>query len=289
MIRHETGHSVDHAIGWYQNRHYREPACGGWQLPVELNMVQEILNTVGINGGVLVNLNAAYAPHTAGVGYNSMINAVTNRTKQNLTPAYRAAALATFETTNPGGTRLVDFAEDAIRVGLSRPWESGGAKNVGGRAYQRDTQHDDWVSYIHAKYALRNSNYQFQNPGEWFAESYQAFFKGGVATLGSNLNDPMARAWFLLNLVPPPAGGGALINMLGDLQHIAGAGPAIVAPGAGTAVVPTGLQNFLTTTSNIAVNAVKIPFDIAMGAALLPVKLAKKVPPVNWALKWLGY
>ena len=290
IIRHETGHSVDDAIGWYANNHYQDPACGGWDVVNgmnEANMVLEILNAVGINGGALANLNLAFNPHT-GAGYTSMLNAVQNRRKQELSPGYRAAAIATFEGTNPGGTRLVDFAENVIRIGLSRPWENGGATNVGGRAYHRDTQHNNWVSYIHAKYAVRNSNYQFQNPGEWFAESYQAYFRGQPVTWGQNLRDPVARAWFTNNLVPPPAGGGVLING-GDLINIAGPAAPVVAPGAGTAAIPTRLENFLSTTAEIGINAVKIPFDVAVGTALLPIKVAKKIPPVNWALKWLGF
>lgn len=286
IIRHETGHSVDRAIGWCANNHFQNPACGGWEMPVVANMVTEILNTVGINGGVLANLNTAYNPHTLGAGYDSMLNAARNRRKQDLNPPYRKVALGVFEGTNPGGTRLVTFAENVIEVGLSRPWESGGAVNVGGRAYHRDTQHDDWVSYIHNKYALRNSNYQFQNPGEWFAESYQAYFKGQPANWGQNLNDPIARAWFTNNLVPPPVGSGLLINAVGDLVNIAGLAPAVVTPGPGTAAIPGRVREFLTATSNIVVNIVKIPFDLVMGTVLLP---AKQIPGVNWALRLLGF
>lgn len=288
IIRHETGHSVDDAIGWYANNHFQNPACGGWEIPVEANMVLEILNTVGINDGALANLNAAYNPSTKG-GYNSMLNAVQSRRIQDLNPPYRGEALNVFEGTNPGGARLVAFAENVIEVGLSRPWESGGAVNVGGRAYHRDTQNNEWVSYIHHKYALRNSNYQFQNPAEWFAESYQAYFKGYPANLGQNLNDPIARGWFTDNLVPPPAGGGLLIDNQGDLVRIIDSAPDVAAPGAGTAVIPGRVKEFLTAISNIGVNIVKIPFDIAMGTALLPVKILKQIPPVNWALRWLGF
>lgn len=295
IIRHETGHSVDDAIGWYANQHYRNPATGGWRMFIgagpEAAMVNEILNTTGLTG-MMGNLNAAYAaqPLNAGAGYNSMLNAVNTRRKQELNPVYRNAALTTFEGTNPGGRRLVDYAENVIQIGLSRPWENGSAINVGGRAYQRDTQHDDWESYIYAKYAHRNSNYQFQNPGEWFAESYQAFFKGQPPTWGQKLNDPIARAWFNANLVPVAlGGGGALINALGNLTPIAAAAPAIAAPGAGTAAIPTSVQKFVSLTSHVAVTTVKIPFDLAMGAAAIPVQIAKKVPPVNWALRWLGF
>lgn len=199
-------------------------------------------------------------------------------------------ALNIFEGTNPGGTRLVDFAENAIRIGLSRPWESGGAPDVGGRSYHRDTQHDTWVSYIHAKYDVRNSNYQFQNPGEWFAESYQAYFRGDPATWGTRLRDPAARVWFNNNLVPPAfGGGGVLINALGNLSAIGGPAPAIAAPLAGAAVVPGPVGSFVKLAADIAIKAVKIPFDVAVSVGMVPIKIAKAIPPVNWALRWLGF
>lgn len=41
---------------------------------LEIAMVNQILNAVGINGGVLAALNAAFNPHTGMMGYRSMIN-----------------------------------------------------------------------------------------------------------------------------------------------------------------------------------------------------------------------
>jgi hypothetical protein len=292
IIRHETGHSVDDAIGWYANNHYQNVACGGWQVFTAVNeqaIATEVLNSVGINGGILHNLDLAFDPFTH-AGYNSMQDAIGSRVKQDLNPANRAVALNIFEGTNPGGTRLVDFAENAIRIGLSRPWESGGAPDVGGRSYHRDTQHDTWVSYIHAKYDVRNSNYQFQNPGEWFAESYQAYFRGDPATWGTRLRDPAARVWFNNNLVPPAfGGGGVLINALGNLSAIGGPAPAIAAPLAGAAVVPGPVGSFVKLAADIAIKAVKIPFDVAVSVGMVPIKIAKAIPPVNWALRWLGF
>ena len=290
LLRHETGHSVDEAIGWSNNNHFQNPACGGWQIFAagggEAAMVTEILNTCGINGGVLANLNAAFP----GGNYGSMLNAVQHRRKQELEPAHRQASLVTFEGTNPGGRRLVDFAENVIHAGLSRPWEAGGAPAVGTRSYHRDTQHNQWVSYIHARYAQRNSNYQFQNPGEWFAEAYQSYFRGTPATWGQRLRDPIARAWFLANLVPVGnGGGGALINGVGDLTPVAGAAPAVVAPGAGTAAVPGAIASFAKSVAKLAVNVVKVPVDTAISAAMVPIKLTKHLPPVNWVLRRLGF
>ena len=41
--------------------------------------------------------------------------------------------------------------------------------------------------------------------------------------------------------------------------------------------------------ADIAIKAVKIPFDVAVNVGMVPIKIAKAIPPVNWALRWLGF
>jgi hypothetical protein len=269
MLRHETGHSVDDAIDWSENRHYREAGCGAWEVfggagnPTEAQMVNTILNAVGINGPVLANLNAAFQPST-GAGYNSIINAVTNRNTNHLNPAYRQTALNIFETTNPGGTRLVDYAEKVIRVGLSSPYEKGGGIRLNNRTYHRDPQHDDWISYNSASYDLRDSNYQFQNPSEWFAETYARYFIPPAAQWGNNVRNPLSQAWFLANLDPVNNPAPALIaggNLVPTPPTLLGVAPQ--AP----AVVPTRTDDALDTLKNVSATIVKLPLDLVTRAA----------------------
>lgn len=292
IVRHETGHAVDQAIGWSANRHYRLAPCGGWEKyltpPNRLLMTTQILNAVGINDGVLANLNLAFNPHTGGNGYRSLLNAVNTRDASHLKPAFRAAALAVFEGTNPGGTNLVNFAEEAIRVGLTRPWEKGGGVDIGGRTYQLDNQQSEWVSYISNKYALRNSNYQYSNPDEWFAEVYHHYFRPPQATWGQRVRDPAARAWFNAHL-DPNGGGAVLINALGNLTPLGPAPPMQPAPAAGSAVPPSRIRKIAKQIKDLTVNIAKIPISAVLGTITPVVSIMKKIPPVNWALRWLGF
>jgi len=206
----------------------------------------------------MVNLNNAFNPHTAN-GYTSLHNAVLNQNAALLTPPHRNAALTTFETNVPGGTRMVDYAESAIRRGLASPYENGGGVRLSNRAYHFDPQQGNWVSYQSNKYDLRDSNYQFQSPGEWFAETYSHYFRPPAAQWGQDVNDPAARGWFLANLdpvnnvAPNLIAGGDLVPMPAGILGI----PA--APVQNAAPPPGKLQEALSTLGSIAVTVATLP------------------------------
>jgi hypothetical protein len=209
MLRHETGHAVDESIGWFAGKHYRDPACGAWDQHNTGIIEPTIISAVGLRDA-LENLNATFEPHTQ-AGYNSIGKALDTNNSEALNPSYRKSALKAFERTNPGDVRKVDLAEKAIRDGLNKPNEKGGGVDLANRTYQLDHANKQWVSYQSDKYALRNSNYQYQSPQEWFAETYSFYFTSSPDKWGEQVKDPAAREWFRSNL-DPVNGDGNLIK-----------------------------------------------------------------------------
>jgi Domain of unknown function (DUF4157) len=271
MLRHETGHAVDRSIGWFDGSHYREPACGAWELHSDPIVRLRILRAVGLEGALANNLNDAFRPYTQ-AGYESISRAIQDRDKEQLNPSYRKSALKAFEQTNPGGSRLVDRAEKVIRVGLSRPYETGGGVNLNNRTYQLDYQGNTWVSYQSDKYALRNSNYQYQSPHEWFAETYAHYFTHPADKWGEKLKDPAARQWFRSNL-DPVNGTGDLItggNLVALPPHLLGS----VQQGA----APPPTREAMDTLKDISISVGKAPLSLgtrAIGAVAGTVELSK--------------
>ncbi|HEX3763613.1 MAG TPA: hypothetical protein VHW23_33180 [Kofleriaceae bacterium] len=278
MLRHEVGHSVDAAIGWQANHHYRDAAVGAWDVHHDLAaMVDTILREVGL--GDLTALNNAFRPHNGGRNYDLMLAAARDEDAALLRPAYRAAALSALETTVPGGTRMLEYAESAIRRGLQVPYENGGGVRLNNRTYHLDPQQGEWVSYQSNKYDLRDSNYQFQSPGEWFAETYSRYFKPPADQWGQKVKDPAARNWFLANLDPVNNAGGATLINGGNLvalpQGIAGA-PA--PPTQNPAPPPGRAQSALDTLASVAITVGTLPFSAVTrtaGAAIGTAQISK--------------
>lgn len=280
MLRHEVGHSVDEAIGWYANAHYRNAACGAWDIHTAnlAGMVDAILTAVGVGGANRTHLDNAFNPHT-GNGYDRMLQTAQNHNPADLAPGYRAAALAAFEANVPGGTRMVDHAESVIRRGLASPYENGGGVRLNNRTYHLDPQHGDWVSYQSNKYDRRDSNYQFQSPSEWFAETYSRYFKPPAAQWGQKVNDPAARAWFLANLDPVNNPGATLVNGLGNLVPMpAGIMGMPAAPVQNPAPPPGRAQNVRDTLASIRIKVATLPVSAVTrtaGAAIGTAQLGK--------------
>ncbi len=303
MLKHETGHSVDAAIGWEANRHYRLPATGGWLIhdgtdTTLANMRNTMLNALGTN---IAALNNAYNNNTA---FGDYVNAILNPALTTFNPAGfdvagRDAAMNAYEAAVPGGRDQIIHLEKVLKSGMDSPWQKGGKGGIpfGNRTYQVEYQHSRWVSYDSAKYQDRNSNYQYSGPDEWFAETYAHYFNHSSWKLwrtassqwGEKLNDAVARQWFRVNLDPvnAPAPGPQLI--LGQaLQAIPGPAPAI--PGQNPVVAPTLMQrigeklaNFFVTVKNVGVHGL---LDILTTAFAIPIGLVKYLVYVPLKLLW---
>ncbi|MBW4668245.1 MAG: DUF4157 domain-containing protein [Cyanomargarita calcarea GSE-NOS-MK-12-04C] len=278
ILRHETGHSVDAAIGWMDNRHYRDPRCGGWEIydyPSLSQLETQILETIGIFGDIRIRLDAAFNNHNQ-TGYKSILNTLRSKNKNDLSPLYRKEAIKNFEQRNPGGSRLVDYAEKVLKVGLNSPYEKGGGVDLNGRTYHLDPQQKEWVSYRTEKYALRNSNYQYQSPGEWFAETYSRYFIPPANNWGDRLKDSEARDWFREHL-DPVRGQGRLIQG-GDLVPFDYSLRGEPAPAPGSAPPPTRTAESLNTLKSVSLNVGKVPLSLVtrtLGLAIGTAQLAK--------------
>jgi hypothetical protein len=248
MLKHETGHSVDNAIGFIANGHYRQPFAASWMIhdgtdQTEAGLINSFTGGLGLNMGVL---NAQYLGATGANFAAVMNNAVVNKQPNAFQVPGRAAALAGYDVAVPGGAAQVKYLEKVISSGLDSPWQLGGEGGVpfGGRNYHVEYQHTRWVSYNAARYPARNSNYQYSGPDEWFAESYAHYFKhsswkfwrAARSQWGEQLRDPIIRAWFLANLDPINGPGNLIAANV--LQPIAGAGPVLAPPAPGAVAVP---------------------------------------------------
>jgi hypothetical protein len=271
MLKHETGHSVDEAIGWTNGRHYRDPHCGGWIIhdgtDAPLAGLDQLVLGALLNAGEQNALDLAFNNAT-GNPYRSLRAAIQQRDPGQLDgPPNRGAALAAVDGTHPGTRARVLHAERIIREGLDSPWQKGGSGGIplGNRTYHVEYQHNRWVSYESAKYPLRNSNYQYSGPDEWFAESYAAYFKHSPWKVwrqahdqwGEHLNDAQINQWFLNQLDPINGGGALIVNEV--LQPIGG--PAPMLPVQNPAVAPTNAQRIAELLENLFITVVRLPLD----------------------------
>lgn len=306
MLKHETGHSVDAAIGWEANHHYRLPALGGWLIHdgtdnTLANMRDNMLNAIGL-GANLVALNAAYNNHTA---HGDYVNAILTPTLTTFNPQGfnvdgRNAAMNAYEAAVPGGRDQIIHLEKVLKSGMDSPWQKGGKGGIpfGNRTYQVEYQYSRWVSYDSAKYQDRNSNYQYSGPDEWFAETYAHYFKhsswkvwrDASGQWGEKLNDAAARLWFRNNLDPvnAPLPPGPLLYAGNVLQNIPGPAPAM--PAQNPVVAPTMMQrvaeklkNFFITVKNVGVHGM---LDIMTTVFSIPVGLVKYLIYVPLRLLW---
>lgn len=247
LLTHETGHSVDQAIGFVSNGHHRQPWAASWD--IHTTGAGENALITSFTGGLNLNMPVLNAQYTAATGANfdaAMTGAVVHKRPDAFDMPGRNAALNGYEGAVAGGRAQVEYLERVVLKGLDSPWQLGGTGGIafGGRNHHVEYQHSRWVSYDAARYANRNSNYQYSGPDEWFAESYAHYFKHNSLKFwrtnsgqwGEQLRDPITRAWFLANL-DPINGPGALIAA-NQLQPIPGLGPAIAAPVAGGVAVP---------------------------------------------------
>jgi hypothetical protein len=304
LLKHETGHSVDHAIGFSANRYYRDPALGGWLIHDGMDTTPQVmrdgmLNALGLLGS-LPALNAAFAANT-GQTYSFLLddavlnhdpNAFNVPNKRAARNAFQAGGLAFPAVAN--GAWKAAHLEDVVLEGLHSPWQKGGKGGtpLANRTYQVEYQHTRWVSYDSAKYSLRNSNYQYSGPDEWFAESYAAYFthsslkfwQTAAQQWGNHLNDPAARAWFLANL-DPINGPGALI-VANALINIAAPVPGMAVQN--PVVVPGILQRILEPIRDVIVTVAKLGVDglfrVLANTFLWPAGLLKYLLwlPLNW-------
>jgi hypothetical protein len=183
---HETGHSVDRTLGWSTGPEPAKSTRGGWlSYGVNYNTTANDM-VFDSNGGVRSLLTL---PQRLDV-VSEMATAMGNRSAQGL--AGRIRALPWYAGL-PGATKRAvenDRALDALRIGLNVPWfrAADGGEHLATHVYQ-ESYPSTWVRYEHQARARKVSDYQFRDPGEWFAEAYAFYYLPDSRGKGAKLND----------------------------------------------------------------------------------------------------
>ncbi|MFQ4147451.1 DUF4157 domain-containing protein [Arthrobacter sp. LAPM80] len=192
---HETGHSVDKALGWTASITLpADPKRGGWT---------QYGGSFGICARDMIN------DSNAGIGalpsaqrddvQTEMETSMTNRSAAGMTARIRAlpwfAGLPL-----PARTGVTtDPALGAVREGLDHPWfNNDGGVHLGTatpRVYE-ESYGSKWNSYQYQARTRLLTDYQFRDPGEWFAEIYAFYFGGAEKRRQLTAKDPDTAAYF---------------------------------------------------------------------------------------------
>jgi hypothetical protein len=194
-IIHETGHAVDRVLGWTTGPEPAKSARGGW-LSYGVNHNTAANDMVFDSNGAIRTLLTL--PQRLDV-VSEMATAMGNRSAQNLEnrikarPWYAGLASATKDAV------VDDRALTALRIGLNKPYfnATDGGEHLGTHVYQ-ESYAPSWVRYEHAARARKVSDYQFRDPGEWFAEAYAYYYLPDSRGKGAKLNDkdPNTKTYF---------------------------------------------------------------------------------------------
>jgi hypothetical protein len=194
-IVHETGHAVDEEMGWSAGAEPARPQRGGWTSYGANYQTCATDMVSGSGGAITTDLTPAQRQDVI----DQMDTAMSNRSAQGLEQAIRN--LPWFAGL-PAATRravLADRALAALRIGLNQPWfsASDGGEHLGDYVYQ-ESYANQWVRYRHEARARKVSDYQFRDPGEWFAEAYDFYYRPDPRGRGAKLadKDPNTKAYF---------------------------------------------------------------------------------------------
>jgi len=204
-VRHEMGHAVDQQIKFMPTRG-RLNIFGGWQMHDTDDRRKEVAVAFLTKAGFSVTEQAAKlgpyktllseATDCLMAGHIRKLG--TDATIGNLAKSLNVSADAV-------RTKLAAF-DDAAAVASVHPWSfaDGGGDRIkqGDRMYHVD-HYGTWVSYLATARSAALSNYQFSSPGEWFAESYAAFYDPKTASPARARMPAEVQQWFTANLGPP--------------------------------------------------------------------------------------
>jgi hypothetical protein len=194
-IIHETGHAVDQEMGWSTGPEPALPKRGGWKSYAKdyNTCATEMVDDSA--AGIKTKLTAPQ--QTAVVA--EMATSMTNQSATGMEA--RIKALPWFAPLRaPDKTAVMgDPALRAIGVGLNSPWfnATDGGIHLTDHIYQ-ESYPLDWVRYRHEARSRMLTQYQFRDPGEWFAEAYAFYYLPDPRGKGAKLNDkdPDTKAYF---------------------------------------------------------------------------------------------
>jgi hypothetical protein len=183
---HETGHAVDQQLGFSTGPESAKPERGGWKSygRQHIDCAHEMVEDS--NGAI----KTALTPNQRR-DVEIQIAATLQRPNAD-TLEDNVARLPWFAGLAKATQRRVrdDRALPAVGIGLNSPWflADGGGEHLGDHVYQRSYR-TDWVRYRHEARSRRVADYQFRDPGEWFAEAYAAYYAPDSRGKGAKLAD----------------------------------------------------------------------------------------------------
>lgn len=268
-VRHEMGHSVDQQIKFMETRG-KLNMFGGWRMYENDTLRKEVAKVFLTKAGFsdteqttkVMNLSLLDIANTS-IG---VVKKGGRSPAQKFTEAVDGIANLFAPKIGLEEAKIKEKAADFekyVAVAFGSPWtfSDGGGSDVtdGGRMYHVD-HYGTWISYLAAARGSALSNYQFSSPGEWFAESYAAFYepkKNGDAR--ARMPDEV-KQWFTINLGPPSfsrdegkKSTGALADDKGQLGTLKDLDDQVAAalndPTKTVKVLPDDLQHLLADTS----------------------------------------
>jgi hypothetical protein len=199
---HEVGHAVDEEMGWSSGPEPAKPTRGGWKTYYRgtagyRNCAQEMVDDSG--GAIKTALTLV---QRQGV-INEMATSMINRSVRDLESNIRKLAWFGGLAAARQRTVLADRTFDALRIGLRTPWFNArnGGEHLGDHVYQ-ESYENRWVRYRHEARSRKVSLYQFRDPGEWFAEAYEFYYRPDPRGRGAKLadKDPDTKKYFDTNV-----------------------------------------------------------------------------------------
>jgi hypothetical protein len=195
-MRHEVGHAVDAQLG-ASDSYCTQPDGGTWKSYGDDGFAQVAQEMVAASGGPISTWPDATQKA-------ALLDALTKVLKEQKFDAIEKE-LAKLDFWKKLGDRqhvvLTDPAIGAMQknTNANQPWMSDGGMVLGGRVFE-ESYDKQWNSYAHEARGRKVSNYQFRAPGEWFAESYAAYYEpvGDGQEKGQKLGstDPKTKKFF---------------------------------------------------------------------------------------------
>jgi hypothetical protein len=185
-ITHETGHSVDKAMGWSVGPEPAKPARGGWKNygTSYHDCADAMLTDSG--GGIKTRLTQPQRDDVIG----DMESVMSNRKPDDLEKSIKAHPW--FGSLKGGDKDAVmeDKALKAIPIAMDSAWRKAddGGEHLADHVYEEGYP-NDWSRYRFEARTRMISNYQFRSIEEWFAEVYGAYYAPDERGKGAKLND----------------------------------------------------------------------------------------------------
>lgn len=199
-VLHETGHSVDKQMGWTQGTEPTNASRGGW---VQYGAVMPICahDMVDDAKAGIFALTTVQRDDVE----TDMATAMTNRTAIGLTARIVARPWYAGLPAPARANVAADPALAAIGTGLDHPWfKPDGGDKLGAPAAHvyEESYASQWNRYNHEARTRMLTDYQFRDPGEWFAEVYAFYFGGPEKRRELTNKDPTTAAYFAATVAP---------------------------------------------------------------------------------------